>query len=71
MPEEVKSCIRKIYDDFRSESKTYEDLKIKIERYIHSVTYNDELWAAIAKRELEAMLSKEIGSLLLNKLPET
>lgn len=69
MPEEVKKCIRKIYDDLKSKSKTYGELKGEIDKYLHYVAFEDGLWAAIAKRELEGLLSEELGSLLINKLP--
>lgn len=75
MPEEVKQCIRKIYDDLKSKSKTYGELKGEIEQYLHYVAFEDGLWAAIAKRELdgllsEELLSEEIGSILLNKMQQ-
>lgn len=70
MPEEVKKCIRKIYDDLKSKSKTYGELKGEIEQYLHYVAFEDGLWAAIAKRELEGLLSEEIGSILLNKMQQ-
>lgn len=75
MPEEVKQCIRKIYDDLKSKSKTYGELKGEIEQYLHYVAFEDGLWAAIAKRELdgllsEELLSEEIGSILLNKMKQ-
>lgn len=69
MPELVKQYFRTIYNELKSESATYQELKEKIERHVSIIGYTDNLWGAIVKRELLDAFTKEVGSLLINKLP--